>query len=69
MGAKEVINHTTNPDWGQIVKDLSGKGEGVDNVLEISRGKTLLQSLKSVKPGGVITLIGILGGLNPTEWA
>jgi D-arabinose 1-dehydrogenase-like Zn-dependent alcohol dehydrogenase len=28
----------------------------------------LLQSLKSVKLGGVITLIGIHDGFNPTEW-
>jgi NADPH:quinone reductase-like Zn-dependent oxidoreductase len=68
MGAHHVINYTTNPDWGQKVKQLTEKGEGVDNVLEIAGGKSLLQSLKSVKLGGVITLIGILDGFNPTEW-
>jgi NADPH:quinone reductase-like Zn-dependent oxidoreductase len=68
MGAKEVINYTKNPEWGQKVKDLTKNGEGVDNVLEIAGGKTLLQSLKSVKLGGVITLIGIHDGFNPAEW-
>jgi NADPH:quinone reductase-like Zn-dependent oxidoreductase len=68
MGAHQVINYTTNPDWGQMVKQFTENGEGVDNVLEIAGGKSLLQSLKSVKLGGVITLIGILDGFNPTEW-
>lgn len=68
MGAKDVINYTTNPEWGQMVKDLSRNSEGVDHVLDIAGGKTLLQSLKSVKPGGVITLIGIHDGFNPAEW-
>jgi NADPH:quinone reductase-like Zn-dependent oxidoreductase len=68
MGAKEVINYAKHPDWGQIVKELSENGEGVDNILDIAGGKTLLQSLKSVKLGGVITLIGIHDGFNPTEW-
>lgn len=68
MGAKEVINYKTNPNWGQRAKELSENGEGIDNVLEIAGGKTLLQSLKSVKLGAVITLIGILDGFDPTEW-
>ncbi|KAF4634114.1 hypothetical protein G7Y89_g4008 [Cudoniella acicularis] len=68
MGAKEVVNYTANPDWGQKVKELSDKSEGVDMVLDIAGGKTLLQSLKSVKLGGVITLIGIHDGFNPAEW-
>jgi NADPH:quinone reductase-like Zn-dependent oxidoreductase len=68
MGARQVINYTTNPDWGQMVKEFTENGEGVDNVLEIAGGKSLLQSLKSVKLGGVITLIGILDGFSPTEW-
>ncbi|KFY15591.1 hypothetical protein V492_01884 [Pseudogymnoascus sp. VKM F-4246] len=68
LGADEVINYTTNPNWGQKVKELSAKGEGVDKVLDVVGGKSLLQSIKSVKLGGVITVIGVLDGLNPVDW-
>lgn len=68
MGAKEVVNYTTHPNWGSKVKEFSANGEGVDMVLDIAGGKTLLQSLQSVKLGGVITLIGIRDGLNPAQW-
>lgn len=68
MGAKEVINYTAIPDWGQKAKELSKNSEGVDMVLDIAGGKTLLQSLKSVKLGGVVTLIGIHDGFNPADW-
>lgn len=68
LGAKYVINYTTNPNWGQMAKELSENGDGIDNVLDIAGGKTLLQSLKSVKLGGVVTIIGVLDGFNPAEW-
>ena len=68
MGANEVVNYTEFPEWGQKVKELSKNCEGVDIVLDIAGGKTLLQSLRSVKLGGVVTLIGIHDGFNPAEW-
>lgn len=37
-------------------------------VLDVVGGKSLLQSIKSVKLGGVVTVIGVLDGLNPAEW-
>ncbi|KAE9367067.1 NAD(P)-binding protein [Stipitochalara longipes BDJ] len=68
MGANEVVNYTEFPEWGSKVKELSKNGEGVDIILDIAGGKTLLQSLGSVKLGGVVTLIGIHDGFNPVEW-
>jgi NADPH:quinone reductase-like Zn-dependent oxidoreductase len=68
LGAKHVINYMKNPDWGPMAKDLSENGNGIDNVLDVVGGKTLLQSLKSVKLGGVVTVMGVLDGFNPTEW-
>jgi NADPH:quinone reductase-like Zn-dependent oxidoreductase len=57
-----------NPNWGQTAKELSANGEGINNVLDIGGGETLLQSLNSIKIGGVVTVIGILNGLNPSVW-
>jgi len=68
LGANEVVDYTDIPEWGSKVKELSKNGEGVDIVLDIAGGKTLLQSLGSVKLGGVVTLIGIHDGHNPAEW-
>jgi len=68
MGATEVVNYAEFPEWGTKVKELTRNGEGVDMVLDIAGGKTLLQSLQSVKLGGVVTLIGIHDGFNPAEW-
>jgi NADPH:quinone reductase-like Zn-dependent oxidoreductase len=52
-----------------MVKELPEKGEGIDNILEISGGKSLHQSFKSVKLGGLIMLIGILDGFQPKKIA
>ena len=38
--------------------------DGVDRVLELIGTKTLLNSLKAAKPGGIVCMTGILGG----EW-
>jgi NADPH:quinone reductase-like Zn-dependent oxidoreductase len=51
-----------------MAKELSEDGAGIDHVLDIAGGNSLLQSLKSVKLGGVVTVIGILDGFNPIDW-
>jgi NADPH:quinone reductase-like Zn-dependent oxidoreductase len=61
LGAAAGINYRQVPDWGQRVKELTG-GEGVDVVLEVGGASTLPQSLQSVRAGGRIYLIGVLGG-------
>jgi len=68
LGADHVINYTAHPEWGQIAKELTGKGEGIDLVLDVVGGKTFSQSLNSIKLGGVVTMIGVLDGFNPAEW-
>ncbi|KAH8669455.1 hypothetical protein BGZ60DRAFT_538167 [Tricladium varicosporioides] len=68
LGADHIINYKKNQNWGQTAKDISVNGEGVDILLDIGGGNTLLQSFSSIKLGGVITVIGNLDGLNPIEW-
>jgi len=62
MGAAHGINYKTNPDWEKKVLELTG-GTGVDHVVEVGGAGTLPRSLKSVKTGGTISLIGILSGV------
>jgi NADPH:quinone reductase-like Zn-dependent oxidoreductase len=61
MGAAEVVNYKTTPNWDERVLELTG-GAGVDHVVEIGGAGTLPKSIKAVKTGGVVSLIGILAG-------
>lgn len=70
MGADELINYKTTPEWGARVVELTG-GRGVDHVVEVGGAGTLGQSLRAVRMGGTISLIGVLaagpmGQFNPT---
>jgi NADPH:quinone reductase-like Zn-dependent oxidoreductase len=61
MGASDVINYKTTPEWDKRVLELTG-GLGVDHVVEIGGAGTLAKSINAVKTGGVVSLIGILAG-------
>jgi NADPH:quinone reductase-like Zn-dependent oxidoreductase len=61
MGAEAGINYKTTPDWGDRARDLTGK-QGVDLVVEVGGAGTLPQSIRAVRPGGTISLIGVLAG-------
>ncbi len=61
MGAAEVINYKTTPDWDARVLEVTG-GLGVDHVVEIGGAGTLPKSINAVKTGGIVSLIGILAG-------
>ena len=61
LGADECINYTKDPDYHQTIKQITG-GKGVDLILEVGGATTLDNSLQSIKVGGTIVLIGIVGG-------
>lgn len=61
LGASDLINYRTTPDWDASVRALTG-GVGVDHVVEVGGVGTLGRSLKAVRLGGHIALIGVLTG-------
>lgn len=61
LGASDCINYKSTPEWGDAVRKLTG-GQGVDHVVEVGGVGTLAQSMKAVKTGGRISLIGVLAG-------
>jgi NADPH:quinone reductase-like Zn-dependent oxidoreductase len=61
LGASEVINYRSEPNWDKRVWEVSGK-RGVDLVVEVGGAGTLGKSLKAVRLGGHISLIGVLSG-------
>jgi NADPH:quinone reductase-like Zn-dependent oxidoreductase len=63
MGADETINYLDIPEWGRRAREIAG-GDGVDHVVEVGGEGTLPQSLRAVRTGGTISLIGVLSGGN-----
>lgn len=61
LGADEGINYVENKDWDARALELTG-GVGVDHVVELGGSGTLNKSLKAVRMGGRISVIGALTG-------
>src|SRR5262249_49963986 len=59
MGASDGINYKATPDWEEQVRALTS-GAGVDHVVEVGGAGTLGKSLRAVRLGGRISLIGVL---------
>ena len=67
IGADETINYRVSEAWDKTVLDLTD-GRGVDHVVEVGGAGTLQRSVKAVRVGGHIALIGALdtsGEFNP----
>lgn len=60
LGAHETINYVANPDWGNTARKIA---EGrLDLVVEVGGATTLESSLRAIRPGGTIALVGVLTG-------
>jgi NADPH:quinone reductase-like Zn-dependent oxidoreductase len=64
LGADDVVNYRSNPEWGTQVRELT-EGRGVDRVVEVGGPATIDQSLRAVAVRGEVTLIGFLSEDNP----
>jgi NADPH:quinone reductase-like Zn-dependent oxidoreductase len=60
LGASHVIDRNTHPEWDVQARAYT-QGRGVDHVFEIAGGENLAASLRALKQGGRISLIGVLG--------
>lgn len=61
LGADITLNYRTTPEWGAEVLRLT-EGRGADHVLEVGGARTLEQSLRAIRYGGHVWLIGFLSG-------
>jgi NADPH:quinone reductase-like Zn-dependent oxidoreductase len=61
LGADEIINYRTVPDWEKEVFRLTGRA-GVDQVVEVGGTGTFAKSLRALAPGGQVHLIGGVSG-------
>lgn len=61
LGATHGIDRNATPDWERAARELTG-GRGVDHVFELAGGDNLGASLRALRQGGRISLIGTLDG-------
>jgi NADPH:quinone reductase-like Zn-dependent oxidoreductase len=61
LGADDGVNYATTPDWEAWARQATN-GIGVDLVVEVGGAGTLDRSVKAVRTGGQIALIGVLAG-------
>lgn len=64
LGADETINYRETEDWARASRAITADRGGFDNIIELGGAKTLPQSLRAVRPGGTLSMIGVLSGLN-----
>lgn len=62
LGADEVIDYRRTPEWHTQVLDLTG-GVGVDVVVEVGGAGTFAKSVAATRPGGRISVVGLLEGM------
>ena len=63
LGADATINYVQVPEWYKATRDITG-GAGYDHILELGGEKTLPQALRCIRPGGTLSMIGVLSGGN-----
>ncbi|MEU1212564.1 NAD(P)-dependent alcohol dehydrogenase [Streptomyces sp. NPDC005791] len=61
LGADHVVNYRSVPEWGDRIHELTG--HGADLVIDVGGPSTLPQSIRAVRIGGRISVIGVLTGL------
>lgn len=61
LGADAAINYRKTPEWAKATRDITG-GRGYDHIVELGGEKTLPQSLICIRPGGTLSMIGVLSG-------
>ena len=61
LGADVGINYTAIPEWSKPSREITS-GRGFDHIVELGGEKTLPQSLRAIRPGGTISMIGVLSG-------
>lgn len=59
LGANYLVNYRTTTEWSRAVREATG-GRGADFVMEVGGANTLIESLKSVRMGGHVAVIGVV---------
>ncbi len=63
LGAWHTINYKTTPEWDKAARGFT-QNVGVDHIIEVGGGATLGPSLRAIRIGGTISIIGVLAGVS-----
>jgi NADPH:quinone reductase-like Zn-dependent oxidoreductase len=61
LGADHIVNYRTTPAWSGPVREAT-HGRGADFIMEVGGGGTIQESMKAVRIGGHIAIIGVVAG-------
>ena len=61
IGADHLVNYKTTPAWSGPVRQATG-GRGADFIMEVGGGGTNQESMKAIRIGGHIAIIGVVAG-------
>ena len=61
LGADHGIDTSEVPEWGKRVRTLTNL-EGADHVLEVGGAGTFAESVRALRLGGTLSVIGVLAG-------
>ena len=65
LGCDETINYTVDDRWDKRVREITG-GDGADHVIEVGGAGTFDRSVRSLRPDGHMSLIGVLAAGHKT---
>jgi NADPH:quinone reductase-like Zn-dependent oxidoreductase len=62
MGADHLVNYRQTPEWSGPVREASG-GIGADLIIEVGGGGTIEQSMRAIRIGGHVAIVGVVAGM------
>jgi NADPH:quinone reductase-like Zn-dependent oxidoreductase len=62
LGAATTIDYRKNPTWGELVRAATG-GRGVDIAVDVGGPGTFNESVKALRYGGTLSILGVLTGI------
>lgn len=61
LGADHLVNYKTTPAWSKPVREATA-GRGADFIMEVGGGGTIQESMRAIRIGGHIAIIGVVAG-------
>jgi NADPH:quinone reductase-like Zn-dependent oxidoreductase len=62
MGADHLANYRQDPEWSKAVRAATG-GVGADLIIEVGGGGTIEQSMRAIRVGGHVAIVGVVAGM------
>ena len=62
LGADHLVNYRQTPEWSGPVREATA-GVGADLIIEVGGGGTIEQSMKAIRIGGHVAIVGVVAGL------